>query len=86
MILDVAFGQRSPHVGTEIVDRVPLVALAKNSHHTAIDRHRLALAILKITHFSDRFKFAHIVFLAFSADCSLRQFPLRHTAPASHTL
>ncbi len=62
IFLEVAFGQRSPHVRTKIINCVPLLAAAKNGDHAAIDRHRSALALFEIADFSDHFKFAHDLF------------------------
>lgn len=47
VIFDVAFGQRRSHVGTEIVDRIPLVALAKHRHHATVDRYRATHIVIE---------------------------------------
>jgi hypothetical protein len=84
ILFEVSLGQRRSHVGTEIIDRMPRVALAKNGHHPAINRHRAALTILEIGDFSDNFIFAHELFsLQLSTNQTL---PLRILTPVSHTL
>ena len=67
-------------MGAQIVDGVPIVALAKNGDHSAIYRHGATNTILKLVYFSDRFELAHVEPLIFL------RFLLHKSAVSEHTL